>query len=56
MDSVANFRNATINEPRIFGPQQQGNIVKIIQKCRFHYSNYCIYLLIENIIRSHCRG
>lgn len=24
MDSVANFRNATINEPRVFGPQQQG--------------------------------
>lgn len=24
MDSVANFRNVTINEPRVFGPQQQG--------------------------------
>ncbi|XP_055312891.1 peroxisomal membrane protein PEX13 [Sitodiplosis mosellana] len=24
MDSVANFRNATISEPRVFGPQQQG--------------------------------
>lgn len=24
MDSVANFRNATISEPRVFGPQQPG--------------------------------
>lgn len=24
MDSVANFRNVTISEPRVFGPQQQG--------------------------------
>lgn len=24
MDSIANFRSATINEPRVFGPQQPG--------------------------------